>query len=544
MSGESDPARLLSWLMSANGTAPPEGGEPDTRPRLNAVRDDFATLTPMCWEAVSHANDPPRMFTFEGMPVRLDGGDGDPFTPRLLDKTRLGYEVARAVRWFKTAKVNGETIVLDSSPRRGLIEDMLAAPSFPLPKLERIVSAPILGIDGSLDTTSGYHPASRTYYDGSLELRKVPRTPADETVSDALDFLLSEFLVDFPFVAPSDVAHALGELFLPFVRAMIPGPTPLHVHEAPTQGTGKDLLAEVMCRVATGRDPQQLNYSERSEEFGKRLLAMLRTLPEWIVVPNVTGTLDNNELTNTISSGQYTNRLLGVSETLCIPARNVWTLTSNNAQLNADMVRRSVRVRMDAEMERPETRTAFRHRPLKPWVDMHRADLVWSCLVICRSWVRAGMEPGTETLGGFEDWARVIGGILDHIECDGFLRNRDEFIAQADTGSDAERAFVTEWWEQRGPAPSGVADLYPIAIDEKVNFDIEAKSPRGERTRLGARLRTMRDRRYRVAEGETVVVTGMGVSHQAALWKLAKEVPRKGSPDGGTSNEGSPEVPL
>ena len=89
MSGITDPSKLLDWLKSPNGAAPPEGEDTDTRPRLNAGRDDFAVLTPMCWEAVSQANEPPRMFTFEGMPVRLDGGEGDPLLPKLLDKTRL-----------------------------------------------------------------------------------------------------------------------------------------------------------------------------------------------------------------------------------------------------------------------------------------------------------------------------------------------------------------------------------------------------------------------------------------------------------------------
>lgn len=515
------------WPFSANGTHDPDGADAgdDELPRFNAGRDDFAALTPLCWAAIEKANDPPRMFLFDSNPIRLDQDEAGRRVPRTLGQPRLSHELTRAARWYKTVKVGSERVEVASSPKKPLVEDMLMSPSLPLPPLDRIVSAPVFGPDGSLQTERGYHAASRTYYDGELALRTIPDRPSDREVNEALDWLLAELLVDFPFKTASDSTHAIGELLLPFVRTMIAGTTPLHVHEAPAQGTGKDLLAESMCLVVTGVDPKRLHYSEQTEEFGKRLLAMLRTMPEWVVVPNVSGKVNNDYLTDTISNGWFSNRLLGVSETLTLPSRNVWTLTSNNAQLNADMVRRAVRIRMDAEMERPELRTAFRHRPLKPWVITHRSELVWSCLILVRSWIAAGMPPGTETLGGFENWTRVVGGIVAHIGCDGFLANREEFIAQADTAGDDERAFVALWWEQRGPAPSGVSDLYRIATDEDVNLDITAQTDRGSRVRLGARLRQMRDRRYRVADGRIVVVIAMGTAQRAALWKLSEESP-------------------
>lgn len=518
-----DPETLVARLTSPNGKAPHDD-EPQ-RPKISAERDDYATLAIECWDALAHANEPPAMFSSHGELVRLDRDEGSGrLIARTLDEGRLAFELTRAADWVKVVKSGRETIEIPSSPRGGIVRDLLSSRSFPLPLLDRIVTCPIFGADGSLRTDPGYHAPSRTYYDGSLGVLAVPDRPTEHDIAESLDVLLDELLRDFPFVADSDRAHAFGELVLPMVRAMVRGSCPLHAHEAPTRGTGKDLLAEAMCRVATGSDPTTLGYAERSEEFVKKLVATLRLLPEWVVLPNVSAKVDNDDLTDVVSRGEYHGRLLGASEILRLPARNVWTLTSNNAQLTPDMARRSVRIRIDARLERPEQRREFRHPDLKAWVDRERANLARAVLTIVRGWVVAGKPSGTEVLGGFEEWSRVVGGVVAFAGLGGFLGDREEWLTQADAGSSVERAFVAEWWERFGPAPVDLAALYPIATDENVNMDVEARTSQGQRVKLGIRLREMRDRRYRVDEDTIVAVGDAGTLHRGMLWKLTKDV--------------------
>ena len=45
----------------------------------------------------------------------------------------------------------------------------------------------------------------------------------------------------------------LAALLLPFVRRMVHGPTPLHLIESPSPGTGKSLLAKVISKIALAR---------------------------------------------------------------------------------------------------------------------------------------------------------------------------------------------------------------------------------------------------------------------------------------------------
>lgn len=530
---QTDPGAAIRKLTAMNGSAPSNGSDgtvdstesiEDTRPRIDAKRGDLPQLNRECWDALKNYNVPPTLFIDSVGPIRLEP---DPITsdirPVVLTEDRFQFELGLAAHWFINVKAGDSTIPVDSAPKAPIVKNLLASRSVPFPVLERIVNAPVFGADGSLQTTPGYHESNRTYFSGGFSIRPIPDRPSDGEVIEAFDLLIGDLLVDFPFVNASDATHAVGELLLPFARAMIPGPCPLHIHEAPMQGTGKDLLAEIMCQVVTGADPVTLNYSSKSEEFEKRLVSTLRSMPEHVVIPNVTGRVDNEDLTDAISRGVYYSRLLGTSTMLKLPARNTWTLTSNNAQLTPDMARRSIRIRMDAKMERPEQRQTFRHAELKTWIGEHRGDLVWSCLTMIQSWLAAGRPAGQEALGGFSQWARVIGGIVAHIGCVGFLADRDEFIARADSGSEDERAFVALWWERFASVPQGVAALYPLAVDENINLPIDAPTAQGSRVKLGIRLRQMRDRQYRVSDSKLVSVRDRGVSQRATLWKLEVE---------------------
>jgi hypothetical protein len=339
-------------------------------------------------------------------------------------------------------------------------------------------------------------------------------------VAEAKRWILDELLPDFPFVSDADRAHAIAELLLIPARSMIAGATPLHVHEAPAPGTGKDLLAEVMGLIVLGEDPQTMNYTASPPEMGKKLLATLMRAPEWITMPNVTGIVDDTGLTDAISRGAFADRVLGVSQIARLPARNVWTMTANNAELSGDLARRSVRIRIDAKVERPQDRTDFRHPDLRSWVESNRGQLLWSALTIVQSWVSAGMVRSDHMMGTFKDWAGVMGGILTHAQIPGFLENAKEFAQAADGDALARRALVSAWWEKYQRDPVGASSLYGLIGEADIDLDLGDRNEHGRKSRLGHILKTMRDRRYTLSNGYTVSVSFSGEGHRANLWSL------------------------
>src|SRR5262249_19334649 len=159
--------------------------------------------------------------------------------------------LARSAWWFNETEGGG---FHDALPPPHVVKDMLARPDPPLPVLERIVHAPVFASDGTLVTASGYHPASRAYLflAPGFSLPPISSQPSPREISQARALIVEELLGDFPFAGEAERAHAVALLLLSFVRSMIHGPTPLHLIEKPSPGTGAGLLVEVLTFPATG----------------------------------------------------------------------------------------------------------------------------------------------------------------------------------------------------------------------------------------------------------------------------------------------------
>ena len=109
-------------------------------------------------------------------------------------------------------------------------------------------------------------------------------------------------------------------------------------------------------------------------------------------------------------------------------------------------------------------------------------------------------------LGKFEDWCRVIGGILEAARIGGFLGNLDELYSGVDAESPEWEGFLSAWLDCYGiteQAPNQIeADLkanrHP-ALSEALPGDMSAalNDPRGSfAKRFGRALAKRVDRRY------------------------------------------------
>jgi hypothetical protein len=116
-------------------------------------------------------------------------------------------------------------------------------------------------------------------------------------------------------------------------------------------------------------------------------------------------------------------------------------------------------------VDRPWKRQRFRHKDVVEWAAGNRPALVWAALTLVRAWVAAGRPAHPVTLGSFERWAEVLGGILGVAAIPGFLANRDAVYDEADQEGSAWREFVAAWWGQYGGQPVRAADLLQLAED-------------------------------------------------------------------------------
>lgn len=308
------------------------------------------------------------------------------------------------------------------------------------PEVERVVTAPTLTADGRAIDTPGYHADAQVIYrpDEKLTLRAM--------AVDEAKAVLDDLLYDFPFDSDASKAGAYALMLTPVVRAMVDGPTPNMQVEAPVQGSGKSLLAEVCLLPSFGR-AAGTSLPTGTDETRKKLTAEFARGAGYVWFDNVRGKFGNTALEQAVTGTEWSDRILGYTVTRTFPVRAVWVSTVNNASATPDMRRRTYAIRIEPDMENPtlRKRSEFRHPYLKVWAHEHRAELLSAVVAMARAWVDAGSPAfAGEPMGSFEEWSRVVGGILQHADVPGFLDHDDDYFLD-DTSRDERLEFFASW---------------------------------------------------------------------------------------------------
>lgn len=393
-----------------------------------------------------------------------------------------------------------------------------------VPRVDRIVDVPVFGPQGELALKPGYHPDARIFYKGLT----VPEVTAEwddiemrlSDVEWARHLLLDEMLGDFPFADQASRAHALGLVVEQFARGMIDGPAPAYVVIAAEQGTGKSLMAQACLYPSCGRIDLSPEPEPTPQDFQKRLLSELIRGPQAIVFDNVTRRLEDSALAAMLTSGRYADRVLGKSQILSFPVRHTTVFTMNNPEIGQDMRRRVVPIYLDAGVERPWERSGppgrqWQHPNLLHWTETERARLARAAITLIQHYV-TGWEGRVEApgrlMGSFEEWSRIIGGIVTAAGVPGFGGNLDRMFAeQAD--ADAEWGeFLVAWPEGQKLTATEIVTMVtvgfagqmpvlpPTALQDRrgsVNFKSVSYGMRQMRGRVRDGLRLQNDRSAR-----------------------------------------------
>jgi hypothetical protein len=496
-----DRARMLltSAVKQARKLAGTAGAEEDLVPTCHELlvivtsNRYLRDLAQESWKILEAANESsPEFFQFGNALCDLvTGSDG--IHPRILTITSLRNRLDRLADFVRIDKSGDE---YPSRPPKDLLEDLLAQANPPVPYLQGVVRGPVCRPDGSVATTEGYDPATGLYLNlGDLRVPPVPDVPSDCDVARVQRLLLVELLGDFPFATAADQTHALSEIITPVVRSLILGPTPLHLNEAPSPGSGKDLLADCASLIATGHLPPAMTEGRDDDEWRKRLTAKLITSPTMVLIDNVKRRLDSGALSAALERPLWEDRHLGLSRMVTVPVRCLWVCTANNPSLSDEIARRTARVRIDPQMETPWERTGFRHTDLRSWVREHRGELLWAVLTLVRHWVACGRPKGDQSIGSYESWSEVIGGIMKAAGIKGFLANRLEVYQQAQSESGAFHVLVDLWWQQYRDQRVDVGKLFDLAKNHRLLTELRAgRTDQGARVVLGRILADLRDR--------------------------------------------------
>jgi hypothetical protein len=312
-----------------------------------------------------------------------------------------------------------------------------------VPTLTAIINAPTLRSDGSVLDAPGYDEATGLLFmpQAGVTFPAIPNEPTKDDAVKALEFLKKPFK-DFPFVSEADRSVVLSAVLTSVIRRSL-YTAPAHGSSAPTPGTGKGKIVDMISMISGGRIAGTISVGHSPEEFEKRLGAALLAGDAVIALDNIEGPIGGPQLCSLLTQQIVKPRILGASKQPDLPTNVLILLNGNNLVLEADVTRRVLVSQMDAQCESPELRE-FDTDPVE-MIQADRGAYVCAALTILRAHHVAGKpDQPKPALGSFEEWSAWVRGALV------WLGEEDPCITmaavkKADPKFAALLAVITQW---------------------------------------------------------------------------------------------------
>ena len=508
------------------------------RPLIEATSErHFLEHVESVWRGIIEQGeklDRPRVFVRDGQLVRI--GPGTRNAPAVIEHTAntIAVEASVAVYWFQgwdsesIARVPEDSLDLDGwvaaatlvdqmngreygrvnkgdsvtlrwpkphHPHRSITNALLDNPPDDVPELESVITHPFLNSDGDrLITKRGYYLAERLHLETNLRWKPV----AVETAVA----ILSDILGDFPFATDADRTTAFAAIITGITRRSY-SIAPMFMYDKPKSGTGATLLSQGVSLVTTGKMPKRITYSTDTLEFEKRTTATLRQNSGTVLLDNLHGNFSSSMIAELVTAvDDFEARELGVSRNISLEPRNfVIHATANNATMDSELANRTMPLRLDAHMERPDHRNAFKYRDLIAHIRANLDTLQNAALSLVHHWLEAGQPPAKEipkALHRFPVWAAQTAAILEAAGFHDFGNNVAEFEERAVSPAEAAiHPFVSWWWDTHQGNLVVAKDLAPVALGDPNDpanaegmLEVKGFTDQSRRSNLSKKLKT------------------------------------------------------
>jgi hypothetical protein len=359
-------------------------------------------------ETANRMSDLPVFYAFGGQPAFVGDGGGH---IEVMTASRMAHELGLRFRYVQSGRKKDSVVQVDP-PMSLVLQVMSLGETLGLRRLAGIVDTPVLRLDGSVARADGYDAATGLLVRGGGLGEYVPETPTADDVREAFDLLWSPFR-HFPFVDNFARGGMLAALLTAAVRRVLPT-SPAFAFDAPSQGSGKTLLAQCVGALAGGAKLMSPLPFRDEIEVAKVVLSVLMEAPRAVIFDNQIGSVDSASLASVLTAPEYGGRILGTSMTARVPTNLVVMLTGNNVALGGDMPRRVVRIRIDAGVETPFDRH-FDFDPLAV-VTARREEMCVAALILMKA---AWASSVGGRIGSFEAWDQMVGQAVRWVGAEG-----------------------------------------------------------------------------------------------------------------------------
>ena len=320
-----------------------------------------------------------------------------------------------------------------------------------------------------------------------------------------------EILCDFPFRTDHDRWVIVAGLLTLVMRPLISGPVPPLLIQATRERTGKSLLVTDVFGTFYGRDIPPTALPEDDVELNKILIAKAFGGHTINFFDNVAGRIDSSVLAAYSTARRYTGRILGLSKEVDMTVNAMTILTANNPTMSGEIAKRMLVCALESRVDRPETRTDFKHQNLRAYLLEMRPQMLGSLLAI------AAMKPGKPfIMGGYEEWGRAMGCM----EAAGMPLSQDAYLSgieEADDKSADTRILMAHLVEHfGGQALTGTQVLAQVKSLGVFPYVADAETEHRQVLRMGHALRKLDGQ---VFDGWQIKSEGSGSRRQ---WRLRR----------------------
>jgi hypothetical protein len=370
-------------------------------------------------------------------------------------------ERAERIAWMREGRWGPYRI----PPPRNFVSDYLTQmrSRYGALPLRGLVRVPYIDESGSIHFNSGYDHRTGLFHDKSPTF-DVPPNPSRDRARKAADLLLDPFS-QYHFDDPvAGRALLLAAIFTALERPFLPV-APMFVIRSSMPGTGKGLIVRALIRLAFDTAPVFITWGGNSEEFEKRLAALLLQTPAVLSIDNANGMqIKGDLLESIITEGCHDIRPLGYSKIIKVRNRSFISLTGNNPIITGDMARRSLSIDILPRSADPE-RDRYPFNPVEK-IQKSRTGLLAVAFVAMQAFRLAGMpSQGLPAAGSFDDWSRKVRDLVFWITgydvAEGFRRNKAE-----DPRRQNDACLLAALYQHFGTTPFKAAD--PIAVHKRV----------------------------------------------------------------------------
>lgn len=416
----------------------------------------------------------PRVFDYSGSKIVAVLGSNNRFniidvTEKILveEANKVITKVVPEDEGFKRVRIS----IDDVTP-------ILADVDVRLPPVERFEEMPYYTPDGRIVMNTGYDQDTRTLLaraDGiDIPAFAFDLNPSQDLVDEAVNELFGTLFIDFPFDDAVDTdtngngsrCHLLAMMLQPIVRLMINGPTPFYLVDKPSPGTGGSLIVKTGLTVSSGAEEistETEKTGQTDEEWRKTITSSFIAGKKDIFLDNINHRVTSSALANLATASVWEDRILGKSTMVRYRNLTRVVIVGNNVTLSDELLRRCVMTRIDYKQGDPTQREkngGFKIANIETHTKLFRGRYYAYLMVLVNNWISKGRpEFKGRTLASFESWARVMGGIMQAAEIDGFLSNLHLTSGSASTQKTALNMFATGIFQKWGFERLPLTDL-------------------------------------------------------------------------------------